>query len=184
MNAKDNSCSPLTASGNSNPASGIPGALHRLLIGFTLALLFTWLPTAAATPQTTRSKTAMHSIEIAHPFRGLTQPNFTTCGQTSVAMITGVDVRSVIQSMGTNRGTSAGQLISALRRFRPQVTPKVTQLHGSNPRVDSIVYLTDPSSAGAGHWTVFHGGEYYDPIFGKLGEYPSWIRKQFAISVN
>jgi hypothetical protein len=131
-----------------------------------------------------QAKTATRSTSIVQSFRGLTQPSFTTCGQTSIAMFTGLDVNSVIQSMGTNRGTSAGQLIEALRRFRPQVTPRVTQLHGSNPRVDSIVYLTDPNSTGAGHWTVFHGGAYYDPIFGKLGEYPSWIRKQFAISVN
>ena len=116
-------------------------------------------------------------------FRGITQPSFTTCGQTSVAMITGVDVNSVIQTMGTNRGTTASQLIEALRRLNPRATPKIVQLDGKNPRANSIVYLMDTSSGG-GHWTVFHDGKYYDPVFGKLGEYPPWIRKQFAISVG
>jgi hypothetical protein len=162
-----------------------PGALHRLVIGFILAqLLFVWLPTVAAITPTVRPKAEARSGDIARPFRRLTQPSFTTCGQTSVAMIAGVDVRSVIQSMGTNRATNAGQLIDALRQLRPQVMPKVTQLHGSDPRVDSIVYLTDTSFGGGHHWTVFRGGKYYDPTFGKLGQYPSWVRKQFAISVN
>jgi hypothetical protein len=98
-------------------------------------------------------------------------------------MVTGVDVKSVIHTIGTDRLTNTGQLVKALRRLRPRATPKVVQLGGNNPRSDSIVFLTDTSSGG-GHWTVFHNGTYYDPIFGRLDAYPSWIRKQFAISVN
>ena len=98
-------------------------------------------------------------------------------------MVTGVDVKSVIHTIGTDRQTNTGQLVKALRLLRPRTTPKVVQLGGNNPKRDSIVFLTDTSSGG-GHWTVFHNGTYYDPIFGRLDAYPSWIRKQFAISVN
>ena len=154
-----------------NAARFALNARRRLAVGIFLAPLFVaWLPNAGA-----ESK--------AMVFRGITQPSFTTCGQTSVAMITGVDVNSVIQTMGTNRGTTASQLIEALRRFNPRATPKIVQLDGKNPTSNSIVYLMDTSSGG-GHWTVFHDGKYYDPVFGRLGEYPPWIRKQFAISVG
>jgi hypothetical protein len=160
-------------------------ALRRLAIGFLLAqCLFTWSPGARAASRTTPVKTITSGgLAKSVAFRGITQPSFTTCGQTSVAMITGVDVDFVIRTMGTNRGTTASQLIEALRRFNPRATPKIVQLDGKNPRADSIVYLMDTSSGG-GHWTVFHDGKYYDPVFGKLGEYPPWIRKQFAISVG
>ena len=162
-----------------------PNAFRRLAIGLVLAqLLFAWLPSAAAGSHTRPVKTITSGrLAKSVAFRGITQPSFTTCGQTSVAMITGVDVNSVIQTMGTNRGTTAAQLIAALRRFNPRATPKIVQLDGRNPESDSIVFLMDTSSGG-GHWTVFHDGKYYDPVFGKLGEYPSWIRKQFAISVG
>ena len=116
-------------------------------------------------------------------FRSLLQPTFTTCGQTSVAMITGVDVKTVVNMVGTDRGTNAEQLVSALRRLKPQLAPKIVQLHGRNPANNSIVSLIDPTSGGR-HWTVFHNGAYYDPIFGKVNDYPSWVRKQFAIAVN
>ena len=98
-------------------------------------------------------------------------------------MVTGVDVKSVIDTIGTDRQTNTGQLVEALRRLRPRATPKVVQLGGNNPQSDSIVFLKDTSS-GDGHWTVFHNGTYYDPIFGRLDAYPAWIRKQFAIRVN
>jgi hypothetical protein len=98
-------------------------------------------------------------------------------------MVTGLDVKSVIDTIGTDRQTNTGQLMEALRRLRPRATPKVVQLGGNNPQSDSIVFLKDTSSGG-GHWTVFHNGAYYDPIFGRLDAYPTWIRKQFAIRVN
>jgi hypothetical protein len=98
-------------------------------------------------------------------------------------MVTGVDVKSVIHTIGTDQPTNTGQIVEALHRLRPHVTPTIVQLGGNNPRSDSIVFLSDASS-GSGHWTVFHHGTYYDPIFGQIDAYPSWIRKQFAISVN
>jgi hypothetical protein len=157
----------------------------RFALSTVSALLFLTLQVpngAAAKPQDLRSSTPRRVTSIPG-FRSLMQPTFTTCGQTSVAMVTGVDVKSVIHTIGTDRQTNAGQLVKALRRLRPHATPKVVQLGGNNPRSDSIVFLTDTSSGG-GHWTVFHNGTYYDPIFGRLDAYPSWIRKRFAISVN
>jgi hypothetical protein len=145
-----------------------------LALSIASALLFLTFQVpngTAAKPQDLRS------------FRSLMQPTFTTCGQTSVAMVTGVDVKSVIDTIGTDRQTNTGQLVEALRRLRPRATPKVVQLGGNNPQSDSIVFLKDTSSGG-GHWTVFHNGTYYDPIFGRLDAYPAWIRKQFAIRVN
>jgi len=164
-------------------ASCVPRGKFALSTALTLLFLTFPVPNgAAAKPQDLRSHTSPRVTSIPG-FRSLMQPTFTTCGQTSVAMVTGVDIKSVIHTIGTDRPTNTGQLVKALRRLRPRATPKVVQLDGNNPHSDSIVFLTDTSSGG-GHWTVFHNGTYYDPIFGRLDAYPSWIRKQFAISVN
>lgn len=98
-------------------------------------------------------------------------------------MVTGMDVKSVINVMGTKGQTHTCELIAALHKLKPKSSPKVVQLHGNNPSSNGIVFLMD-NSFGDGHWTVFHNGAYYDPIFGKLDSYPPWINKQFAISVN
>lgn len=116
-------------------------------------------------------------------FRSLLQPTFTTCGQTSVAMVTGVDVSTVVKVVGTDRGTTPDQLVHALRQLSPQSSPRVVLLHGRHPNTNSIVELLD-RSAGKFHWTVYRDGVYYDPIFGKLSDYPDWMQKQVAIVVN
>lgn len=113
-------------------------------------------------------------------FRSLLQPTFTTCGQTSVAMVTGVDVSTVVKVVGTDRGTTPEQLLHALRRLKPESTPRVVLLNGRDPHMNGIVEVLD-RSAGKYHWTVYHDGAYYDPIFGKLSDYPEWVQKQVAI---
>lgn len=42
------------------------------------------------------------------------QPNFLTCGQACIAMITGKSVEEVIKDMKTDGATSIGQLIEIL----------------------------------------------------------------------
>ncbi len=155
------------------------------IVSIFAQFFFAWLSGAEADSRhaPTRTISSSGGLTKSLAFRGITQPTLSTCGQASVAMITGVDVNSVIQTIGSDKGTTAAQLIEALRCFNPGSTPKIVQLKGRNPRADSIVYLLDTSSGG-GHWTVFHDGKYYDPVFGRLGEYPPWIRKQFAISLG
>lgn len=116
-------------------------------------------------------------------FRSLLQPTFTTCGQTSVAMVTGVDVPTVVKVVGTDRGTTPAQLLYALHRLQPASPAKIVRLKGQDPGATSIVELFD-TSAGKFHWTVFHEGAYYDPIFGKVSNYPGWMQKQVAIVLN
>jgi len=159
------------------PAADQPGPLFRILLWFIVChFLLAGLTNAAAAAPRARpgAKTGT--------FRPLTQPSFTTCGQTSVAMVTGADIATVIRTMG-GRGTTAKQLVAEIRRINPQARTKIQWLGGNDPAANSIVYLRDPSFR-AGHWTVFHGGVYYDPIFGKMEAYPSWISKQLAITIN
>jgi hypothetical protein len=155
---------------------------HRF---FLRDLLLSNKPFALAVAVCTMVAAAANSI-CAKPapekrsFRSLLQPTFTTCGQTSVAMVTGVDVDTVVKVVGTDRGTTPAQLVHAIRQLKPKSSPRVVWLNGRDPGTNSVVELFD-RSAGKFHWTVYHDGTYYDPIFGRLSGYPDWVQKQVAI---
>lgn len=100
------------------------------------------------------------------------QPNFLTCGQACIAMITGKSVEEVIKDMKTDGATSIVQLIEILDFYGIGHAEKNKRISKKNPIPSKYSILTVHTNAGYTHWTLFYDNKYYDPEFGLIeGEY-------------
>ncbi len=101
------------------------------------------------------------------------QPNFQTCGQACIAMITGKNVEEVIKDMKTDAATSIGQLIEALDFYGIGHAERNKRISKKNPVPYEYSILTVHTNAGYTHWVLLYNNKYYDPEFGVIeGEYP------------
>lgn len=98
----------------------------------------------------------------------LKQPTPTTCGQTCVAMLATATVEAVCMAIGTGGPTRTHQLVAGLRAFGLKCGPRLLplrQVKGLNTR--AIAKLT-PAKGGGGHWVLWLGSGYIDPMVGLL----------------
>lgn len=100
------------------------------------------------------------------------QPTFETCGQAVIAMLSGKDIDTVINDMGTNGSTSIGQLIEILDRYGINHAERNVRVSKKNPEPHKRSILTVHANGGYTHWVLLYDGVYYDPEFGVIeGEY-------------
>ncbi len=99
------------------------------------------------------------------------QPNFSTCGQACIAMITGKDINEVIKDMKTSGPTSIGQLIEILDYYGYRHAPKNVRISKKNPVQSDYSILTVHMNAGYTHWVLYYEGKFYCPEHGVLDEY-------------
>jgi RimJ/RimL family protein N-acetyltransferase len=98
------------------------------------------------------------------------EPTGYLCGQTSVAMLTGVSVDEVIKVTGTDKGTTKQDLKKALDYYGIRYAPKSTRYDPNIPLPDlCIIRMQLPEYS---HWGIYYKGKYFDPEFGVLDECP------------
>jgi len=102
--------------------------------------------------------------------RHLQQPKDShLCGQTCVAMITGVSIEKSIEVFGTRGGTRTKQVVAALRKFGiATVTPRLVRWNGQQRPPDyAILHMIWKSVSGRKtpwkHWLLCWAGVLYDP---------------------
>jgi hypothetical protein len=108
----------------------------------------------------------------------LRQPTKTTCGETCVAMLTGVSVQEVRDITKSKRGTQARDLVGAISTIGGFTVEPEVKKAGQDLPMTAIcrVYWhrrskKSPTGFGAGlsrnwHWVLYHNGTFYDPTFG------------------
>jgi RimJ/RimL family protein N-acetyltransferase len=98
------------------------------------------------------------------------EPTGYLCGQSCVAMLTGVSVDEVIKVIGTEKGTNKQDLKKALDYYGIRYAPKSMKYDPNVSLPDlCVIRMILP---GYGHWGLYYNGTYYDPEFGVLNECP------------
>lgn len=96
------------------------------------------------------------------------QPTPTSCAPACVAMVTGVDVHTLIAEMrpGPKRGTAHERIIRALRARGVQCGDRFQSVRGRPLPRFAIVRITHPNKRG--HVVVKHEQTWFDPLLDAL----------------
>jgi hypothetical protein len=118
-------------------------------------------------------------------------PGSSLCGQTCVAMITGISLDESIQLFdGKRGGTRTRDLVNALANKGIQCGDKLVRLKGqAKPNVCIVKLHFDDSKVT--HWVVWHNGRFYDPSYygdgqlnAKKNEYQTGVRETSYLPVH
>lgn len=109
------------------------------------------------------------------------QPNGSSlCGQACVAMVANITLEESIRRFGSRGGTYTRQLVEVLRDLGIETEDRLTRVTKSvRPADPSIVKISgdaDWRKTRWTHWTVYHGGRFYDPSWGIVDGYPKDIK--------
>ena len=96
------------------------------------------------------------------------QPTDYLCGQTCVAMLSGVTVADVVSVMKNDKGTGKKDIEKALNYYGISQAKTMTRADNSSvlPKVCILKVLLPKY----GHWILYYDGKYYDPEFGLMEE--------------
>lgn len=115
------------------------------------------------------------------------------CGQTSVAMITGIAVEKIIDLYGHSKKTYFSEHVKNLRKLGYQVDDKFTKVDNRKKYTLPDVCLVRMGKSGrrTGHLIVHYYGKFYDPAYGNViqsieelkGLYGNW-RIEYYLEVG
>lgn len=114
----------------------------------------------------------------------LRQPSKNSCGQTCVAMITGLTVEEVCRRIGTRSLTYPSQTEGLLRELGYAIGETFTVGSAAMPEL-ALIYIRYQRKRGGGyktegHVAVWYRGVIYDPIWGVQPDYdPSVVLKYY-----
>ena len=105
------------------------------------------------------------------------EPNPLACGQAVLAMLTDTDVLEIIRICGTERETTLKMMKEALLTLGVKVSEKRIDVKNKEelPRV-ALLSLETPK---CWHWSLYFEGEFYDPEYGVLEDFPQSTRRYF-----
>lgn len=104
------------------------------------------------------------------------EPNSLACGQAVLSMITGEDVFTVINKVGTDRETDLKQMREYLleKGFQMGERRAVTEKE-ELPNL-AVLSLETPR---CWHWSLYFGGVFFDPEHGVLLNFPESKRRYY-----
>lgn len=112
-------------------------------------------------------------------------PGSRLCGQTCVAMITGVSIDKVVEIIGHTRGTRIKELSKGLVKLGYLCDNKLKNLSKKKPILEQLPELAIVNSrwrsehrkTPGGHWVVWCNARVYDPEFHFVDKVPqqSWL---------
>jgi len=103
------------------------------------------------------------------------EPTDLQCGQAVLAMLLGIDVRSICEFLGNERETTLNEMKRVLThngvRFSAQ--RRLAQDKAELP-VCALLSLETPR---CWHWSLYYDGVFYDPEHGVLEDFPPSSRR-------
>ena len=105
------------------------------------------------------------------------EPTPLQCGQAVLAMLSGESVDKVIEVAGTERETTLKQMFLSLDKFGIKYKKERIEVNEKSelPSV-CILSLETPH---CWHWSLYFKGEFFDPEYGVLEEFPPSKRKYY-----
>jgi len=111
------------------------------------------------------------------------QPTGYLCGQSVIAMLAGVTVSEVIETMQNDKGTSTQELRDALKwyGFKTATKARLKYIEGTKLPDCCILSVMLPDY---GHWSLYYKGKYYDPEFGVLDKLPEKAKLRYYWEIS
>lgn len=116
-------------------------------------------------------------MPLVESVKHIYEPNPLACGQTTLAMLSGVDVFEIFALVNTEKETTLKDMKNALKTLRisfKEIRVEVKE-KSELPRV-AILSLETPK---CWHWSLYFDGKFYDPEYGILDDFPPSNRRYF-----
>ena len=105
------------------------------------------------------------------------EPNDLQCGQTVLAMITGLEVEIVTEELQNNRETNLREMKSFLRAHGVWVSDeRVPVINKEDLPPFCMLSLDTPR---CWHWSLYCNGVFYDPEHGMMDDFTESVRKYY-----
>lgn len=103
------------------------------------------------------------------------QPTATTCGQTCVAILAGVEVEESCRAVGKRGPTRTRDVVRGLRALGVECADRLLPLRQVRGLVPTAVVRMVKAGRRTGHWVVWRLGRYEDPADGLV-----WAPEDFT----
>ena len=105
------------------------------------------------------------------------EPTDLQCGQAVVAMVTGRNISDIIRLLNNDKETTLREMKNIFRYYGFEISDKKTSVSDKSELPDlCMLSLETPR---CWHWSLYHGGKFYDPEHGILDDFPVSDRKYF-----
>ena len=112
-----------------------------------------------------------------------------TCGQTCIAMLSGITEEESVSIVGVKGGTHGTHLISGLKKLNIRCSERSVRFVGFLPKIGILrikssggkVHQTNTKAIWRGHWVLIYENAIYDPGYGAstiLKTYLDWMKKE------
>jgi len=105
------------------------------------------------------------------------EPTDLQCGQAVLAMLTGLSVRQICETLQNDRETNLKEMKGFLRAHGIGIADERRRAERKDdlPRV-CLLSLETPR---CWHWSLYYNGVFYDPEHGVLQDFPACARKYY-----
>lgn len=111
--------------------------------------------------------------EVKHIF----EPTPLQCGQAVLAMLSGVEVREIVEICSNSNETTLKDMKETLKKLGIKCDDKRVEVSRKEqlPKI-AVLSLETPK---CWHWSLYFNGVFYDPEYGVLYDFPPSFRRYF-----
>ena len=116
-------------------------------------------------------------MPLVEKIKHIYEPNSLACGQAVLSMLSGVDVFEIFKLVGTEKETTLKDMKMALTKL--EISYKSERVEVKDKSELPSVAMLSLETPKCWHWSLFFEGEFFDPEYGVLDDFPPSNRRYY-----
>lgn len=116
-------------------------------------------------------------MSLVNTVKYIKEPTSLQCGQAVLAMLSGLSVEEIIETVGTERETDLKMMFSALDKFG--ISYSKTRIAVNRREELPSICILSLETPRCWHWSLYFKGVFYDPEHGVMNDFPTSARRYY-----